>query len=427
MTAYHVADELSLWWLGQPDRPVLVGTLRLVRANSGVSLQYAPDWLRRGFPLSEDLPLTSDEKFPVIRETAAGAVDDARPDRWGERVIRFLDRPPRLSLLEYLYFAGDERFGALGVSTSADAYAPQSSGPLPRLADVEEIRALARNVEANEPVPESKRRLIAPGTTLGGAGPKALIEMDGRPWVVKFAELGETTDAPLVEHACMTLAAKAGIRVAETLPVPLKRGHAVAVLRFDRDASGGRIRRIHGQSAFVALRAEGSAMGYPELAQLLRRRGPVEGGTARAHMRELFRRMVFNILMDNTDDHEKNHVLLMDDAQHLLLAPAFDVLPTAQALGYQQMRVGTTGNDSTVANALSEASLFGLSGAEATTEAVNVAAVCARWERHFARAGVGEHDLEHLARFIDREFLAAQRAELVKPARTKPRARKSAR
>jgi serine/threonine-protein kinase HipA len=427
VTAYHVTDELSLWWLGQPDRPVLVGTLRLIRANSGVSLQYSPDWLRKGFPLSEDLPLTSDEKFPVVRQTAVGAVDDARPDRWGERVIRFIDKPPRLSLLEYLYFTGDERFGALGVSTTAKAYVPQSSGPLPRLADVEEIRALVRKVEANEPVPQSKRRLIAPGTTLGGAGPKALIEMDGRQWLVKFAELGETTDAPLIEHACMTLAAEAHIRVAKTLPVPLKRGHAVAVLRFDREASGGRIRRMHGQSAFVALRAEGSEMGYPELAQLLRRRGPVEGGVAKAHMRELFRRMVFNILMDNTDDHEKNHVLLMNDAQHLLLAPAFDVLPTAQALGYQQMRVGTTANDSTVTNALSEASLFGLSSAEAMAEAVKVAAVCARWKRHFAHVGVSDRDLEHLSRFIDREFLAAQRAELTKPASLKPRGRKTAR
>ena len=411
MSAYRVTDELYLWWLGQPDRPTLIGTLRLLRATSGVSLQYSPDWLRRGFPLSEDLSLTDDEHLPTERSTVIGAVDDARPDRWGERVIRFIDKPPRLSLLEYLFFAGDERFGALGVSTSADTYLPQPSGPLPRLADVGEIRELVRKIEANEPVPEDKRRLIAPGTTLGGARPKALIELDGRQWVVKFAELGDTTDAPLVEHGCLTLATDAGIRVVQTRPIRLSQGHALAVLRFDREVEGERVRRIHAQSAFVALRAEGNAPGYPQLAQLLRRRGPVEGGVAKAQIRELFRRMVFNILMDNTDDHEKNHVLLMDDAQHLQLAPAFDVLPSAQALGYQQMHVGADANDATIQNTLSEAAQFGLSRAESMAETARAAQVCARWKWHFAQAGVTARDIEYLAQFIDRDFLVAQRTE----------------
>ena len=73
--------------------------------------------------------------------------DDARPDRWGERVIKFLDKPPRLSLLEYLYFAGDDRFGALGVSTSNEAYRPRRIGPLPKLADTAAIQVLVRKVQ----------------------------------------------------------------------------------------------------------------------------------------------------------------------------------------------------------------------------------------------------------------------------------------
>lgn len=420
MAVYRPTDELTLWWLGAPDAPLPVGTLRLLRATRGVSLQYLPDWLAHGFALSEDLPLVDFEQRPSERDMAAGAVDDARPDRWGERVIRFVDRPPRLSLLEYLYFAGDERFGALGVSLAADSYQPKRTGPLPALRDVAEIHSLVERVLANEPVPEDRRRLIAPGTTLGGARPKALIELDGAPWVVKFAEPGEPTDSPLVEHASMTLALQAGIGVAETRPIRLVDGHAVAVRRFDRSGRGNTRRRLHAQSAQVALRAEGSAPGYPELAQLLRRRAPVEQGAARAQMRELFRRMVFNILLDNTDDHEKNHVLLMDDRQHLHLAPAFDVLPAAQGLGTQQMRVGRAGADATLDNALSEAVLFGLSPAEARAELVQVAAVCDGWQRHFRRAGVRDADLDYLAAFIDRDFLQAQRREYVKrPAKTK--------
>jgi serine/threonine-protein kinase HipA len=420
---YRVTDELYLWWLGEPSRPVFIGTLRLLRTTRGVSLQYGATWLRHGFALSEDLPLTDLEHQPVERDIAVGAVDDARPDRWGERVIRFVDKPPRLSLLEYLYFAGDERFGALGVSTSAEQYAPQSTGSLPTLRDVDELHELVRKVLDNEPIPEAKRRLIAPGTTLGGARPKALMELSGAQWVVKFADPGDPTDAGLVEHACMTLAERAGVRVAQTKAIRLVDGHAVAILRFDRQGSGPDSKRLHAQSANVALRAEASPLGYPELAQLLRRRAPVQGGMAQRQMQELYRRMVFNILMDNTDDHEKNHALLMDDAQHLLLAPAFDVLPTAQGLGYQQMRVGKDGADSTLENAFSEAALFGLSASEARKQAAQVAKVCSSWKEHFARSGVSAADLEYLARFVDRDFLKDQREELAVESGRRPKQR----
>lgn len=85
---YQVADTLYLWWTGDPARPVLIGEPGLVRTLRGVSLRYAESWRSAGFPLSEDLPLIDAEFLPTDKETAAGAVDDARPDRWGERVIR---------------------------------------------------------------------------------------------------------------------------------------------------------------------------------------------------------------------------------------------------------------------------------------------------------------------------------------------------
>lgn len=402
---YQPADHLYLWWLADPVAPQLVGTLTLVRALRGISLRYAPAWLAQGFALSEDLPLRDIEFLPE-RDGIVGAVDDARPDRWGERVIRYLDKPPRLSLLEYLFFAGDERFGALGVSLSESAYRPRWHGPLPTLGDVGELHELVRRVMNGEPVPAEQKRLLAPGT-LGGARPKALLEIDGRQWVLKFGE-GDPFDAPLVEHASMTLAARAGIEVAATRAVPLAQGHAVAVQRFDRNGA----RRLHALSAHVALRAAGEKeMGYPELALLLRRRGTVAGGLCLEQMRDLFRRMVFNILIDNTDDHEKNHALLVDATGHYRLAPAFDVLPAAQALGYQQMRVGLQANDSTLDNALSEARLFGLNRDQAVAEVRRVIAAVADWAAHFAACGVSAGDIELLAAAIDRPALRDQRAE----------------
>jgi serine/threonine-protein kinase HipA len=407
-SAYQPVDTLYLWWLGLPTQPVYVGELCLVRAIRGVSLRYGPIWLKSGFPLSEDLPLTSGEFLPVGRDTAAGAVDDARPDRWGERVIRCLDKPPRLSLMEYLYFAGDDRFGALGVSLSADQYQPRRLGPLPELADTAQMAELVKKVAAGEAVPPEQRRLIAPGATMGGARPKALVNIDGCQWVLKFSEAGEPVDMPLVEHAAMTLAEKAGIRVAATRPIRLPGGHAVAVKRFDRSDDG---RRLHALSAYVALKAAGAGLGYPDLAQILRRRGVAEAARGRAQMRELFRRMVFNILIDNTDDHEKNHVLLMTDRGDYELSPAFDVLPTGQALGYQQMRVGADMADSTLCNALSEHAQFGLKRADAEAEIRGVAAVSGGWKAHFAAAGVRPADIDSLAQQIDRPFLAEQQRE----------------
>ena len=403
---YQPVDRLYLWLLTKPLEPVLIGQLNLVRSLQGVSLRYDSNWLQRGFPLSEDLPLIDQEFLPAEKALAAGAIDDARPDRWGERVIRFIDKPPRLSLLEYLYFAGDDRFGALGVSTTADVYSPRRLGPLPTLDDTNQIHELIGMVQANEPVPEAQKRLISPGVTLGGARPKALLEIAGEQWVVKFAD-GEPTDTPLIEHASMTLAAKARIRVAQTRAVRLIHGHAVAIQRFDRKQRG----RVHSLSAHVALRAAGERFGYPELAQLLRRRGVTDGDLYVQHMHELFRRMVFNILIDNTDDHEKNHAVLVTDAQQYELSPAYDVLPSGQALGFQQMRVGQDEADSTIANALSMAPLFSLTRKSAENEARAVVRVVDEWKQHFKATGVTAGDIDLYAEQIDRPFLADQRAD----------------
>lgn len=392
---------------------MLVGELNLARSVQGVSLRYAQSWLRQGFPLSEDLPLIEEEFLPPEKGLAAGAIDDARPDRWGERVIRFIDKPPRLSLLEYLYFAGDDRFGALGVSTSQEEYLPRRLGPLPTLEEAEAIHTLVRKVQENEPVPPEQKRLISPGVTMGGAHPKALLNVAGDQWVIKFSD-GEPTDMPLIEHASMTLAHKAEIRVAATMAVALSDGHAVAVKRFDRDHGA----RLHCLSASVALRAAAERFGYPELAQLLRRRGVTAGDVYISHMRELFRRMVFNILIDNTDDHEKNHAVIVTDAQQYELSPAYDVLPSGQALGYQQIRVGEHEADSTLANALTMCQMFALRKDDAMREIRTVARVVDGWKDHFRVCGVTPGDIDLYAEQIDRPFLRDQRNE-VKGARSR--------
>ena len=411
-------DDLHLWYLADPANPRYVGALKLVSAGKGVSLHYGADWLAHGFPLSEDLPLVDTEFLPPGRlsadaQRAVGAVDDARPNRWGEKVIRFVDRPKRLSLMEYLYYAGDDRFGALGVSTSKEAYLPRSGGPLPRLEDAQSLSEVVAKIEAAEPLTALEARIIAGGgSPLGGAKPKALIDIDGEPWVIKFFN-NEPVDTPLVEHATMTLAKQAGITVAETQMVPLVVFNAVAIRRFDRE----RGHRIHSISAGTAIRAATASgqepqMGYPALARVLRRVGVAEAGVHQSDARELFRRMVFNILMDNTDDHEKNHALLVVNPYgngRLKLAPAYDILPTHSGQGHQEFICGALGHESTLDNAMSECEAFGLLPNEAAQEVARVIEVVDGWRTHLAQVGVSAADIEYLGQFIDGDELLAQR------------------
>ena len=392
--------------------PQYVGALQLMAAGKGVSLTYTPTWLAQGFALSEDLPLTGAEHLPRHKGVAAGAVDDARPDRWGERVIQFVDKPTRLSLMEYLYFAGDDRFGALGVSSSPHDYQPRRNGPLPRLANVQALADVAAKISAKEPLNAIERQVMAAGGSFGGAKPKALIEIDGVQWVIKFFN-GEPIDVPLIEHASMTLALKAGVNAAPTQVISLQGENALAIKRFDRVGSQ-RIHCLSASTALLAITPDGQRpdFSYPNLAQLLRRVGVTETGQPLRDMRDLFRRMVFNILIDNTDDHEKNHAMLVTEPSHhgrLRLAPAFDVLPANSGQGYQEFGVGADGRDSTLANAMSQCTLFGLTAPMAASEISTVIAVVNGWQAHFRSMGVTDADIESLARRIDSETLCAQR------------------
>lgn len=410
-------DDLYLWYLGDPT-PRYVGALKLVASGKGVSLRYGGDWLANGFALSEDLPLVDNEFSPPGRLStnaprAVGAVDDARPDRWGEKVIRFIDKPKRMSLMELLYYAGDERFGALGVSTSPTTYLPRKGGPLPRLAQAQELSEVVAKIEAGDALTVLEAKIIeGGGSPLGGAKPKALIEIEGEQWVIKFFN-NEYVDAPLIEHATMTLAAQAGISVAQTRVIHLVATNAVAIRRFDRMDG----QRIHSISAGTAIRASTPAgtepeMGYPQLARILRRIGVTQGDAHLADAQELFRRMVFNILVDNTDDHEKNHALLVVNPTangRLRLAPAYDVLPTNSGQGYQEFVCGAYGQESTLANAMSQCDAFGLQPAQAAAQVVQVIGIVNTWREHFAAIGVSKSDLESLAERLDGDELLSQR------------------
>lgn len=400
--------ELHLWFVSDRASPIHVGVLTKSATGPGIALRYADGWMKSGFALSEDLPLRDQLFLPPARQqggqpVAVGAVDDARPDRWGERVIEWVINPGSNSLMEFLYFAGDDRFGALGVSTSATRYEPAPLGPLPTIDRAQEIGEVAAKLEEGQPISKVEAQVLHGGGTLGGVKPKALVQIDGIEWILKFNSLGSNVDTSLIEHATMTMAAQAGIDAAQTQKVRLVDGHAIAIRRFDRTADGKG--RLHALSAGTALRAANVApaeFGYPELAQLLRRLGAPD--IMDRDGAELFRRMVFNVLVGNTDDHEKNHALLIADPwRHgrMKLAPAFDVLPAMSGQGHQQFKCGALGSESSLANAMTACEDFGLSPQAAAEEVIRLVGIVNGWRDHFRSCGVGDADMKTLQGWLD--------------------------
>ena len=406
---YVPQDQLYVWAMVNPAAPTLVGEVSLSQLMADcATFTYTSDWWN--FALSEDMPIVQEQIFSAgERNTAPGAIDDARPDRWGERIIRHIDRPARLSVLEMLLFAGDDRFGALGVSTSSEQYIPRYLGPYPQLKDLAQLAAAVEDVQSQAPITAEIRRLIQPGVTLGGARPKALLQTDNGPCVIKFSELDDPVDTPLIEHATMMLATQAGIHVANTAVLPLparysKARHALTIERFDRLGPY----RVHCQSAHTALRAAGLEQSYSNLATILLRLGHPD---RQAAMREeLFKRMVFNILMDNTDDHERNHSISLNLADgYYDLTPAYDIVPSLQNLGYQALVIGTAGSESSLENALTQINEYGIKMPRAIELIRQVATAVDRWAAHFTALGVSQSDMELLAASIDRDALRSQR------------------
>lgn len=411
--APEVPQSLYAWYLGDPGQPRLIGEIGRL-SNGDASLTYAAPWLESGFALSEDMPLRDMVYAPRHRRArepaAAGALDDARPDRWGEKVIRTLYKKGA-TLRDHLYLAGDERFGALGVSASPDAYQPFQQRPLPRLSDVPTLAEAVAVIQSGEgELGVQRRALIGAGGSLGGAKPKAVIAIEGQQWVVKFFD-GEAWDQPLVEHACMTLAAAAGVRVASTQLIQLPAENAIAVRRFDRTVHG----RLHCVSACTLLRAatptgEEPRFGYPQLARRLRAMGQVD--RLDAHLQDLFRRMVFNILIANTDDHEKNHAVtveLVKGVPVIQLSEAYDTVTTGSGAIAHEFMIADDVVDPDLEAAISVHNDFGLSEPQARDVLSQVVRVVDGWRTHFSALGVTAGDIETLAEFIDAEHLSTQR------------------
>jgi serine/threonine-protein kinase HipA len=338
--------------------------------------------------------------MPIPGFEMTGVFEDAGPDRWGRMVIEQLDRPERLAPIDYLYLAGDGRFGCLGFSISDRVYEPPALGAIPDLGSIADLYAAILRIESGKAVDERQRRLLDPGKFFGGAQPKGCLVIDGEAWIVKFPHTGDAADMPFIEYATLQLARRCGLkRVVKARPIRLRTGHAIVVHRFDR-VDGKRLHALSARTLIAESEGSGAEYGYDLLADGLRRFAPA--ASFQQECEELFRRMVFNILIDNTDDHEKNHALLVRESG-LALSPLYDVSPQLTNLGSQAMTVGRDGKNSTIDNALSAHTRFSLSKKAADTIVAEVRSGVRKWRQEFVTAGVKSADLDAVAVSLERK------------------------
>lgn len=332
------SDHAFVWtWLPGAVEPVVAG--RIDDVDGELVFTYGRSYLARpeARPLQHNgLRLVEGTQRPPVGLDAHGVIRDAAPDSWGQRVILRrqvgvgADDTNAISLLTYLLESGSNRIGALDIQRHADRYeARDTHGSLEEL--VEAGDRLAQGLPFSPDLDDA----LAFGSAVGGARPKAVLRGDGRELIAKFSVSTDVFPWIQAEAVGMELARRCGVRTAATELISTAGRDVLLIDRFDRPGVG--LRR-HVLSALTLLELHELASRhatYTELSELmrLRFRNPTQ---TRA---ELFRRIVVNVLVGNTDDHPRNHASFWD-GEMLELTPAFDVCPQPRAGGETELAMG---------------------------------------------------------------------------------------
>lgn len=372
------------------------------------SFEYDETWLQHPevFQFDPDLQLVEGRIYASGDRENFGVFLDSSPDRWGRllmqrraahRAAKDGKPPPTLTAWDYLIGVHDStRMGALRFrrdekSPFLDDVQDQAAPPIARIQELQAVSLKLEDAHAEEHPDYEKwlSQLVAPGSSLGGARPKAsVIDKDGQLCIAKFPSRKDTNDVGAWEFVVHSLAAAAGIAVS---PAKLERfsneGHTFISRRFDRTESGGRRAFV---SAMTMLQRKDGEQGasYLELVELLQTRG----ARTQADCEQLFRRVVFNICVSNTDDHLRNHGFFIE-TNGLVLSPAYDMNPDTERseLSIAIDEVNATCNTEI---ALKAAPGYGLTAAQADAIVTEVRTTVAKWRVEATNAGIpkGEQD-----------------------------------
>lgn len=408
----------DLHWL---HTPALVGELSYesLRGADSYGFSFAPTWLQtqRDLFLSADLNNYTGMQYTAADRDIFGCFSDALPDRWGRTLLNRREqlqaqeqqRPlRRLSSFDYLLGIDDySRMGAFRFKETPDSDFINSDPTLkiPPLTDIRTLEAAGSAIEQSEAhnaLPEKKwiAQLIQPGTSLGGARPKASVtDLDGALCVAKFPSRKDDYDVELWEHLCHLLARKAGIEVADTKVLKaIGPYHTLISRRFDRTADG---RRIHFASAMTLLGLQdgnnaADGHGYLDLVDFI-----VQHCTAvESNLRELYRRVAFYICVGNSDDHFRNHGFLLTP-KGWTLSPAYDINPTLNTS--QSLLISSVSNQAAFSQLRAAAEDYLLTRETADAILAEVQAALVDWPTLATHIGIPRREI---AQFADRWSLA---------------------
>lgn len=395
------------------DLPVGSLLVQSLRGKDSFSFQASDEWLRRSLFrfLDPDLGQFSGPQYLRDDKPNFGLFMDSSPDRWGRMLMRRREalwarqegRSARhLGESDFLLGVFDgNRMGALRFKAALggpflDDHADLAAPPLARLRQLEQasLHLEQSDSEADKDYAKWLRMLVAPGSSLGGARPKAnVIDPSGQLWIAKFPSMNDSVDQGSWETLAMELARRSGIQVADFRPERFgRRGRTFLTRRFDRDG----VRRIHFASAMTLLgRRDGadSADGasYLEVAELIIR----SGSAAEQDLRQLWRRILFSIAISNTDDHLRNHGFLLG-GNGWRLSPAFDLNPNPEGTGLA-LNISEHDNVLDFELALSVARYFRIPLQEAKTFRDEITAVVSGWREIAASLGIPRKEQELMA------------------------------
>ena len=372
---FRIEKDAFVWiWLPGETEPVVAG--RLEADNGNITFNYGKSYLERvgaskpAIAIYEpELPLRAG-LLPLLEGlTMPGCIRDAAPDAWGRRVIinkklglkGASTDTADLDELTYLLESGSDRIGALDFQQSPTEYVPRNVNNV----SMEELIASAERVEKGVPLTPELDQALFHGSSIGGARPKALVEEHGKKYVAKFSSSTDLYNVVKAEFIAMRLAELAGLNVA---PVKLKKAANKDVLlieRFDREPKDDKWTRKAMVSALTLFALDDMMAryaSYETLSEIIRHRFT----NPKATLKELFYRLVFNILCGNTDDHARNHAAFWD-GKVLSMTPAYDICPQGRTgnMASQAMLISGNNNLSQFRTCLETAHNFLISEEEA--------------------------------------------------------------
>jgi serine/threonine-protein kinase HipA len=344
-----------------------------------------------------------------------GAVRDASPDAWGRRVIEHtLQRSAAdLQEIDYLLHGPQDGAGCLSFGLKVDPPAPKRT--YNRTHQLAELIAATQAIEDGRPVAAHMLEQLDPGTSMGGARPKATIEDAQSLWLGKFPARDDRFNLQRVEFATLDLARRCGLNIAQAKLQAVGASDVLMVQRFDREHTNQGYLRFGLVSGLTVLDCGDSHLdrerwSYPLLADNLRR----WSDKPEADCTELFRRMIFNAAVTNNDDHPRNHALLHRQ-KGWRLSPAYDLVPSPVVSLERRdlaLSIGDHGRTASIYNLLSQTGRFGLSAVDARAEIDRLVDVIRHWRESFFACGVSAKDIDLIApAFLPECFFFENRPE----------------